>query len=95
MRRHYHIEQEGDQYYFSPPVASFREAKHDAWEMVSMARATRIWRAWRVTWSDPSAGYHRWTGFTRPSGPAGGDYTDTITIIPCLSTHGPEEEDRE
>jgi hypothetical protein len=80
--RHYHVEQEGDQNYRSDPVGSFRTAKSMAFDMVSMARGTRIWRAWHVTWSDPEAGYHRWTGTTRH-----GDYEDTITVIPCADAH--------
>jgi hypothetical protein len=87
VTRHYHVEQSGDQDYVSPPIASFREAKHHAFGMVSMARLTRIWKSWRVTWSDPGAGYHRWRGITRSDGPAGGEYTDTIEVVPCEESH--------
>ena len=85
--RHYHVEDAGDPPARSGPLATFTEAKHVAFVMVTHARATGIWRAWRVTWSDPPAGYHRWSGFTDPKGPAAGEYTDDITVVPCTEVH--------
>ena len=86
-RRHYHVEDCDVDKTLSEPISSFRAAKAEAFQYIRHARWTGIWKSWHVTWSDPKAGYHRWSGDTRPSGPAGGDYTDEITVIPCTKTH--------
>lgn len=84
MRRHYHVEEAGDHESISKPIPSFRKAISEAYTYVKQARMQGLWRSWHVDWHDPKAGYHRWTATTIPSI---GDYTDTITVVPCETTH--------
>jgi len=84
MRRHYHIESSGDHDFRGDPITSFRAACSEAFAWVTQARAQRLWKSWRITWSDPQAGYRRWTGETTRTI---GEYTDTITVAPCEEAH--------
>lgn len=75
-RRHYHVEDQT-----GADVAmrgSYRAAVAAGWALV---RASAL-GGWRLTWSDPAAGYHRWqTGGACPGDPR--SLTDTITVYPC------------
>lgn len=82
--RHYHVEDCDVDATLSPPIASFRKAKSEAYQYVQHARRTGIWQGWHVTWSDREAGYHRWSAQTKL---VIGVYIDTITVVPCSEAH--------